>query len=390
MTGLLLKLFVKNYKNTKNKNVRNAYCTLGGFTGIVCNLLLFLIKFIIGSVSGSLSIIADAFNNLSDMGSSVIVLLGFKIANKPADRKHPFGHGRIEYMSAFIVAILIIMVGAELLKTSIDKIFKPEPLEISLFTVVGLCISIAVKLWMNFFNRRLGRAVDSPPLLATAQDSLNDCVATFAVLVSILICKFTSLNIDAYVGTAVALFIIWSGIRSAMDTLSPLLGEPPDGQLINDIEKYILSYEDFLGIHDLIIHSYGPGRSFASVHVEVSDKINIVYCHEKIDECELLLKKKLGIDVVIHTDPISTDDTEVNKMHKKITDIVKNIDSSLSIHDFRMVDGQNRTNLIFDLLIPYQCTLKEDEILSRIKNSVRLIGEKYNCVINIDYDYTGR
>lgn len=390
MTKLLLKLFVKNADNITDKNVRKAYGTLGGITGIVCNFLLFGAKFIIGTLSGSLSVIADAFNNLSDMGSSVIVLLGYKIASKPADRKHPFGHGRVEYMSAFAVSALIIMVGVELLKASIDKIISPAPLEISTVTIVVLILSIATKLWMRFFNRNLGKKVNSAPLIAAAQDSFNDCIATLAVLLSVIIYTFTDINIDGFVGTAVAIFILIAGVRSAIETLNPLLGEPPSIDTVKQIEKTIMEYPDFLGIHDLIVHSYGPGRSYASVHVEVSDKINIVYCHEKIDECELKLKEKLGIEVVIHTDPITTDNATVNALKATVTDTVKSVSNSLTIHDFRVVEGEKRTNLIFDILVPIDFSMTDDEVIHEVSKKIASKNRKYKCVINIDYDYTAR
>lgn len=390
MTKLLLKTFVKNADNINDKNVRKAYGTLGGATGIVCNFLLFAAKFTIGAISGSLSVIADAFNNLSDMGSSVIVLLGYKIASKPADRKHPFGHGRIEYMSAFAVSVLIIMVGAELLKASVEKIFTPAPQKISAITIAVPLLSIGVKLWMRHFNLYLAKRVDSAPLVAAAQDSFNDCITTFAVLVSLIVYRFTNINTDGFVGTAVAVFILIAGIGSAVQTLSPLLGEPPSAETIKKIKDTISEYPEFLGIHDLIVHSYGPGRSYASVHVEVSDKINIVYCHEKVDECELKLKDTLGIDVVIHTDPITTDDATVTALKSAVTDTVKSVNENLSIHDFRVVEGEKRTNLIFDILVPIDFKMSDDDIVKSVCEKIAKVNRKYKCVINIDYDYTAR
>lgn len=386
MTNLLIKLFIKNYKDTESRKVRENYGTLGGITGIICNLILFIIKFLLGFISGAVSIIADAFNNLSDIGSSVITLIGFKLAKKPADPDHPFGHGRIEYMSAFIVAILIILVGFELLKSSVNKIFNPQDISVSIITIVGLIISIAIKFWMNLFNRKLAKIIDSSSLKATAQDSLNDCIATSCVLVAIIICKFASINIDPYIGVGVALFILWSGYNTAKETMSPLLGEPPKKELINNINNIILAHEEFCGIHDLIVHNYGPGRCFASVHVEVPEDINILYCHEIIDDCENELMKKLGIEVVIHMDPIATNNEKVMNTSMAVLEKVRLIDKRMTIHDFRMVEGENRTNLIFDVVIPADFKMPHKELKKMIRENISKIDETYKCIIKIDFD----
>ena len=389
MTKLLIRLFIKDRENVENPTVRDAYGTLGSFTGIGCNLLLFIIKCSLGLISGSISIMADAFNNLSDIGSSVITLIGFKMAKKPADPDHPFGHGRIEYMSAFIVSMLILLVGIELFKSSFAKILEPTELTLTYITIIGLIASILIKFWMFLFNRKLAKKINSLSLKATAQDSLNDCVSTLAVLISLIICKVYGVNLDAYVGIAVALFILWSGISAARDTLSPLLGEPPAPELIKTIESEILKNEDFYGIHDLIVHNYGPGRCFASVHVEVPEDININLCHEQIDACEVEIKEKLGLELVIHMDPISVNDSFTAELRSKVAEKVKELDSIFSIHDFRIVPGEKRTNLVFDVVVPHNYTKKPAELKEEIGELIKEIDNKYRCVINIDYDYTG-
>lgn len=387
MTNLLIKLFVKNKDNPENPQVRDAYGSLGGGVGIACNLLLFIIKISLGILSGAVSIIADAFNNLSDIGSSAITLLGFKLAKKPADPDHPFGHGRIEYMSAFIVSILIILVGFELFKTSVGKIFAPEDIEVSIITIIGLAVSIIVKLWMNFFNRKIAKIIDSASLKATAQDSLNDCIATSCVLIAVIVCKFTNINIDPYIGLGVAGFILWSGYNAAKETISPLLGEPPKKEQIDSICKIILAHEEFCGIHDLIIHNYGPGRCFASVHVEVPEDINILACHEMIDDCENELNKKLGIEVVIHMDPIATNNEKVMKTSMAVLEKVRKIDKRFTIHDFRMVEGENRTNLIFDVVVPNDLKMSHKDLKKQIKENVAELSSSYRCVIKFDLDF---
>ena len=390
MTKLLLKIFIKDYSNTNDPAVRDKYMSLAGFTGIVANLLLFLIKGALGLIAGSVSIVADAFNNLSDCGSSVVTLIGFRLSKKPADPDHPFGHGRIEYMSAFIVSLLILLVGFELLKSSVEKIITPVPPIVSPIVIIGLIASILIKLFMFFFMRKMDKAVNSGSLKATAQDSLNDCIATGAVLIAMVIAKIWLINLDAIIGVLVALFILWSGYNTARDTLSPLLGEPPEESLIEAIENHIMSYEEFSGIHDLIVHNYGPGRQFASVHVEVPEDINIVLCHELIDRCELEIKEALGVETVLHMDPIATNNTVICEMRGKIAAIVSEIYPTMSIHDFRMVEGENRTNLIFDVLVPAGFTATEKELRKNICTKVKEIDEKYFCVITFDRDFTGR
>ncbi len=393
MTKLLIRLCVKNSDDIKDTKVRNAYGTLAGAVGIVCNLILSLIKIFAGLLSGSISIIADGFNNLSDMGSSVITMIGFKLASKPADRDHPYGHGRMEYMSALIVAALIILVGVELIRESFSALtdgakspaFSPIALAILIFSVI-------IKLWLFFFNRYLSRKINSSSLKATAQDCINDCISTSAVLISVIIAKLVILpfNLDAVIGLCVAVFIIFSGVSAAKETIGSLLGEPPEPELIENIKNTVLSFEGFIGIHDLIVHNYGPGRQFASVHVEVPHNIDIVACHERIDTCEKLVNERLGIELVIHMDPVETDNKEINNTKAVIQDVLKGIDKHLSLHDFRMTPkGKNRTNFIFDVVLPSDIEMSQSEICEQVDTAVKAINKGYYCVINFDNDYTG-
>ena len=392
MTALLIKLFIKNHKDIKDNTVRAAYGTLGSVIGILSNLLLCVLKITIGIISGSISIAADGLNNLSDMGSSVITMIGFKMANKPADSDHPFGHGRMEYMSAFIVAILIILVGFELFKSSVSSLIGGDPApEYSLVAVIILGISILIKLWMFAFNRKIGKKIESEALIATAQDSLNDCIATGVILLSVGISMLIEIpfNLDAIMGIGVALFILYSGISSAKSTLDQILGMPPEKELINGIENTILSFEEFVGIHDLIVHNYGPGRQFASVHVEVPQKSDIVKCHEQVDLCEKLLNEQFGIMVVIHMDPIDTDDENVLQTKNQMIEKLKEIHSNLSLHDFRMTPvSDKRTNLIFDVVIPPELKINQNDLLTLIIEKAKEINPTFMCVVTFDNDFT--
>ncbi len=392
MTSLFIRLFVKNNTDTKSETVRANYGHLGSMVGICANILLSVIKISVGLITSSLSIIADGFNNLSDMGSSVVTMIGFKLAGKPADRDHPFGHGRMEYISAFVISFLILLVGFELLKNSVSALVggKAAP-DYSYISIAALVISIVIKLWMFSFNRKIGKIIDSSALIATAKDSLNDCVATGAILIAAIITKFVSLpfNLDAVMSIAVALFIIWSGFSSAKGTLDEILGGPPSKQLIKNISDMILSFEEFKGIHDLMVHNYGPGRQFASVHVEVPQNIDIVACHEKIDLCEKLVFEKLGVNLVIHMDPIDTDDETVKATKEKIVEILKSIDERLTLHDFRMTPAASmRTNLIFDVVVPSELKYTVTQLNDMICVRAREINETYACVITFDSDFT--
>lgn len=394
MTDLLIKLFVKNRTDTKSVTVRNNYGNLGSGVGIFANILLSVVKITVGLLSGSLSITADGFNNLSDLGSSLITLLGFKLAGKPADRDHPFGHGRMEYISAFVVAFSILLVGFELLKNSVSALINGTAAPTFTSTAMAvLAVSIAVKFWMFVFNRKIGKIIDSSALTATAKDSLNDCVATAAILISAIIARFADLpfNLDAVMAIGVAIFIIWSGFTTAKDTLDQILGGPPEPKLIKDISDIVLSFDEFCGIHDLIIHNYGPGRQFASVHVEVPHDTDVVACHEKIDLCEKLVGEKTGVNLVIHMDPIDTDDAAVTAARQTMVSILKSIDQKLTLHDFRMTPASNtRTNLIFDVVIPSHLKLSETELNNIICKAAQQADKTYVCVITFDRDFTGQ
>lgn len=389
ITNFLLRLFVKI--DSKNPQYREKCGTLAGVVGILCNLVLFAAKLVAGILTGAISIIADAINNLSDMGSSVVSMLGFRMASKPADPDHPYGHGRIEYISAFIVAGLIIFMGFELLKASVEKMFSASALEFGTASIIILIISIIIKLWMAFFNRKLGKKINSGALIATYEDSRNDAITTGAILISVIIMMLTDVNIDPYIGAVVALFILWSGLMTAKRTLGPLLGEPLDEQTAHEIEAEIMSFEGFLGIHDLIAHNYGPGRCFASVHVEVPANIDIVTCHEKIDICEKQVFEKTGVMLTVHMDPVETDNEKLNIARCLIAQGVSKIHDGLTIHDFRMTPKTDeRTNLIFDVVIPAGLQNKKAELKAQIEQMAKEIDETYCCVITFDLDYIGK
>ncbi len=394
MTALLIKLFVKNYTDINSIDTRNCYGNLGSVVGICVNVLLSALKIAIGILGGALSVTADGLNNLADAGSSVVTLIGFKLAGKPADRDHPFGHGRMEYISAFIVSFLILLVGFELLKDSFTAlrggVAAPE---FSIISIIALVISILTKCWLYFFNRKIGKAIESTALVATAKDSLNDCIATGAILVAAIVTKFVNLpfNLDAAMAIGVALFILWSGFCSARDTLNEILGGPPEPELIKHISNIISSFDEFYGIHDLIVHNYGPGRQFASVHVEVPHDSDIVACHEKIDICEKLVCEKLGVNLVIHMDPIDTNDEAINVAREIMVGIIKEIDTKLTLHDFRMTPSTDtRTNLIFDVVVPAEFNLSEKELNEIICQKAKEADKTYVCVITFDQDFTGQ
>ncbi len=392
MTKLLIKLFIKG--DIKDDCNREKCGTLGSFVGIFSNLLLFLIKLLAGIISGSVAIIADAFNNLSDMGSSVVTLLGFKIASKPADPEHPFGHGRMEYLSAATVSVLIIIVGIELISSSGEKIASPVLPDVKLLSIAILIVSILIKFWMSIFNRKLGKAIGSSALLATATDSLNDCISTGAVLaVSVISLIFRDVAmvkyLDPAVGILVALFIVYAGIKSLKETLDPLIGLAPEPKVVRDIQNIVLSNEGFLGIHDMIVHNYGPGRSFVSLHVEVPCDVDILECHEKIDKCERDIFEQTHIEAVIHMDPIVTDDEDVNFAKENMLIKLKELDERLSMHDFRMVKGVNQNNLIFDICVPAGFNLSHSQLKQAVSALAKDINKTYVCVITIDEDFIG-
>lgn len=394
MTELIARLFIKNHDNIKDNNVRKAYGTLGGIVGIICNFFLCVIKMTAGFISGSISIMADGFNNLSDMGSSLVTIIGFKLAGKPADRDHPFGHGRMEYMSAFIVAVFILIVGVDLFENSVTALINNDKSPTySIISVIILVVSVLIKFWMYLFNKRLGNKISSDALTATAKDSFNDSLATTAILISVGISVFVDLpfNLDALMGILVSLFILWSGITSAKDTLDQILGMPPEKELIENLESTIMSFKEFIGIHDLIVHNYGPGRQFASVHVEVSQDSDIVKCHEQIDLCEKLVGEQLDLSLVIHMDPIDNNNETVTETREKMANAIKVINEELTLHDFRMTPlSEKRTNLIFDVVVPSSIKLTEKELYEKIKNLAKLINPIFECVITFDNDFIGK
>ncbi|MFQ7062863.1 MAG: cation diffusion facilitator family transporter [[Clostridium] leptum] len=388
MTNFLIKHFIPNASDVKSPAVRQRYGVVSGVVGILCNALLCTAKIAAGLLTGAVSIVADGINNLSDGGSCVVSLLGFKMAGKPADDKHPFGHGRIEYVAGLIVSFIIVLMGVELAKTSLDKIFHPEEISFSWITPAVLGISILVKLWMCFFNRKMGDKIDSAVLRATAMDSLSDVAATSAVLAGFVIGYWARVNLDGYLGVLVALFILYTGVSTAKGTLDLLLGEAPDPEFVKQIQQEVLSYPEIIGVHDLIVHNYGPGHSVVSLHAEVPCDVDILKIHDTIDNAERDLKKKFDCEVVIHMDPIITDDKETNEIHQKLSSIVRLLDSRVTIHDFRMVKGPTHTNLIFDIVVPHQFRLTDDRVVESLRQAVKALDARYEIVVNVDKAYT--
>lgn len=387
MTKLLIKLFIKDAGNTENPAVRVRYGVLSGAVGIACNLLLTIAKFLIGSLTNSIAITADAVNNLSDAGSSAVTLFSFKAANRPADDEHPFGHGRIEYIAALGVAFLILMMGFELVRSSIDKIMHPEALAFSVPALIVLLLSIGVKIWMAIFNHQLGKRIDSPAVGAVVMDSVSDTAATTVSMLALILSKFTALPLDGYMGIVVALFIFYTGIQIVRDTVGSLLGQAPDPKLVKELESEILSFDGVVGVHDLIVHNYGPNRIFASAHAEVPSNEDIMKSHDTIDLIEREIKKKFHIDMVIHMDPIVVDDEQINRLRLQLSEIAREIDPRFTIHDFRMVEGPTHTNLIFDLVIPHNCKMKKSEIYRRVNELVNELGPQYYTVITVENSF---
>ena len=388
MVDFLVKKFVRDSERTDDPKVRTAYGILSSVVGIICNVLLFAAKFVIGLILGSMAVTADAFNNLSDAASSVISFVGVKMAEKPADKDHPFGHGRMEYISALIVSFIVIEVGITFLQSSVEKIQNPEALTFGWVPFAILVLSVGVKLWMSVFNRKLGKRIDSKVMLATAADALGDVITTSATIVSILVCAFTGVNIDGIVGIAVSLIVIWSGISIARDTLAPLIGQGADPKLCGEIKRMVESYDGIVGTHDLIVHNYGPNRSMASIHAEVPRDVDIEVSHEVIDRAEWEVSKKLGIFLVIHMDPVETHDVRVLAVKSKLSHVLKALDPELTFHDFRAVFGQEQINLIFDLVVPFSYSEKdEDRLVHQVMALMQEVDERYQCVITVDRSY---
>lgn len=391
MTELLVRLFVKDYKDTEKVAVRTAYGVLASGAGIFCNVLLFLVKFIVGTVLHSVSVRADAFNNLSDAGSSVIGLAGVKMAEKPADEEHPFGHGRIEYIAALIVSFLVIEVGFTFFKDSIGKIREPEVLRFQTVSLVILILSIGVKLWMGAFNRKLGKRIDSQVMLATAADATGDVITTSATVFSLVFWRITGINIDGIVGLGVSLVVMWAGVGIARDTLKPLIGEAATKEDYRKIKEFVEKYDGIVGSHDLIVHNYGPGRSMASIHAEVPNDVDIEQSHEIIDRIERDTAKKLGIFLVIHMDPVEMKDQRVLQIRDRAVQILRELDPACSIHDFRVVHGEKQINLIFDMVIPIEYDEKmRAELPQKLAERLKKADPRYECVITAEYDYVAK
>jgi len=385
MTSLLLRIFVPNHQELRSPAVRSAIGTLSGRVGIGCNLLLFAFKLVIGALSGSVSVTADALNNLSDATGSIVTLIGFRLADKPADEHHPFGHARAEYLSGLAVAVLMLFIGYELAKSSVEKILRPEPVGLTAVMALVLLVSVGVKLWMFLFNRKLGRLIGSTALMATAADSRNDCIATTAVLLSAAAEKWLDLRVDGLMGLAVAAFILCSGIRLAKDTVNPLLGEGADSSLREDILDYIRSHPKVLGYHDLMVHDYGPGRRYASVHVEMDHREDPMECHDIIDDMERECLRSHNVHLVIHYDPIVTDDPELLELKEETSRLLEQWDPRLTLHDFRMIQGRRHMNLVFDVNLPGQLQGRESRIRDYVEQALNEEGElRYHVKITFD------
>lgn len=390
MTEYLVKKFIKNSERTEDMHVRASYGVLAGVCGIICNILLCVVKFIIGVILNSVSVTADAFNNLSDAVSSIVGLVGSKLAAKPADEAHPFGHGRYEYIAALIVAFLILEVAFSCFRDSFEKIIHPEVTEFSAVTVIILAISILVKVWLSYFNRKLGKKIDSKVLLATSKDAVGDIFVTSATIAALLVMKLFGLNVDGIIGCIVSLMVFMAGINVARETIEPLLGQAVDPVLCKEISKKVEEYEGIVGTHDLIVHSYGPSRRMATIHAEVRNDINIEQAHETIDKIERDVLREMNIFLVIHMDPIEVEDETVLGYKKLVTDSVCAIDSKASIHDFRMVNGTEQINLVFDLVLPFSYMKdKGEEFIEKLSERVKTVDKRLNCVITVDYSYVG-
>ena len=387
MTSLLIRLFIKNADATDKAEVRTAYGKLSGIVGIVCNLLLFAVKLTAGTLSGSVSIMADAVNNLSDASSSIISLLGFKLAAKPADADHPYGHARYEYLSGLLVAVLILYIGIELLKNSFAKVLAPTAVAFNWLTVAILALSILVKLWMALFNKTLCKKIRSQTLIATAADSRNDVISTAAVLLAMIVSHYAHFELDGYVGIAVALFILYSGVGLIRETLDPILGRAPDPDFVEEIRDKIMGNEGVLGTHDLMVHDYGPGCQFASVHVEVAAEADVLEMHDMIDNIERAFLRDYGLHMVIHMDPIVTADEAIGDVRHRLCAKVAAIDERLSIHDLRMVPGTTHTNLVFDCVVPHDFGMSNAELREKISAAAREIDPNYFCVITVENSF---
>ena len=388
MFDSIMKLFVAGYGKQDEPRIREKSGRVAGAIGIMTNFLLFAIKLAAGFISGSVAVMADAVNNLTDSGSSIIMLVGFKLAGKPADEKHPFGHARIEYLAGVIVSFVVLFLGLQLGMTSIEKIITPQPAEFNALSLSILVISIAVKLWQCFFYRSVGKTIHSDTVFATSSDSRNDVIATSVVLLGAVITKFTSLNLDGYLGLAVAVFIVVSGVKLIMETGNPLLGMAPDEALVKSIYEKILSYEGIFGIHDLTVHNYGEGKCFASVHCEVPAERDILVSHDIIDNIERDFQRDLGIHLVIHLDPVVTEDERTNKLREQVRNLLRVVYPQASLHDFRVVWGVTHSNVVFDIAVPFSLKVTDQQIKERVDQAIKTLDPDYRTVVTVDREST--
>ena len=387
MTNFLIKLFIKDRDNVESQEVRGKYAMLSSITGIIVNILLSIFKIIIGVIANSMSIISDGLNNVSDAGSSIVTMIGFKMSQKKVDADHPWGHGRMEYITALFVDILIILVGLELLQSSIEKIINPEVPSISNITIILLVVAILAKLWLFIFYRKIAKKINSAAIKGTAYDSISDSVSTLAVLISAFVARFARITIDGYVSLLVSIFILITGFKAIKEIIDILLGQKPDPEFVKEIEKFTKQYKEINGIHDIMVHDYGPGRKIVSFHAEVPANANILKAHDVIDQMEQDIFAKFGCITTIHMDPIVVDDEEINNMRKETEEIVKNINEKFSIHDFRMTDGGERINLIFDLVIPAGEKIDVEQLVSAVRKEIHNRNEKYYAVIKVEHSY---
>lgn len=387
MTNFLVKRFIKAYDKTEDIKVREKYGMLSSAVGVVCNIFLFALKYIMGTISNSISVISDAFNNLSDCASCIVTLFGYKLAAKPADKDHPFGHGRMEYLTSLSIAVVIIVVGLELLKDSVLKIMHPEQVKFSIIVLISLVVSVAVKLWMSLFNTKLGNRINSTVMLATAKDSKSDVLATVVVIIALIASVFTDLPVDGAMGVIVSAFVLKSGYDIVRDTVDELLGKPADQQIIDDINNLIKENVKIIGIHDMLIHNYGPGNMIGSCHVEVRSDEDFTQIHDIVDGIERRIHKELNILMTIHMDPIEVDNEQVNHCKNKVRTIIKSLDERLHIHDFRLVTGETHTNVIFDLVVPYDCRYTDQQLKTFIDNGLEAEDTDYYTVITFDREF---
>jgi len=387
MIQWFIRHFIKDYENTEDTVVRERYGVTVSMVSIICNIVLCTFKFLVGALSNSVSIQADAFNNLSDAGSNIATLFGFKLANKHPDQDHPYGHGRIEYIAGMIIAFLILMVAFSSLKDSLGKIFHPETVHFSIVTLSVLIGSILIKLWMGYFNRYIGKKIDSPSLLAAGQDSINDVISTLATVVSIVFAYFSDFPLDGYMGLLVSIFVLKAGLEVFSDTATPLLGQAPDPKLISEIYSFVMSHEGIIGVHDMMVHDYGPSRLFVTLHAEVRSDSDILEIHDRIDAIEREMQTKFRCLVTIHMDPVDINDTLTNELREKTKHLIADIDPVYTIHDFRIVSGPSHTNLIFDVLLPSEDRRDESELKALITRKVKEWNENYFVVVNIDHSY---